>query len=301
MKLKIISDITPDVLGEISDALDCLETSDNEVDIDITSYGGDIYIGAAICQKIKEYQSNGTVFNAYIYGLAASAAADIALTCDHISIAETAAMMIHSAYRMDGKKDRGIELANAFQLSAIQRRKPDYTEKDLKTDRWFSADEALNEGLVDEIFNVIPTESKETARLCAMYMAGKNHLTIQLEGIMDPEKKEEIIEKDEEIIEKDEEKKDDEKEVSVEDLLDRISERLKFIEDRLDIIEKGAKGACGDNDRNNARLKAIYEKIGAVCAPAQRQEIVATSTPEQDLEKSKAQNPNLYDIAMRGI
>lgn len=293
MRLKIISDIDSELLQYIYNAFEELKASnDKQVDIDITSYGGDVFAGIAICEKIKEFQELEYKFNAYIYGVAASAAADIALCCDYIEMAESSSIMVHSAYRLDGKKDRGLEIANAFQLATIQRRSPGFKPSELKADKWFTAYEALEAGLVDGVFNVSTNEVfKEAAMLSTKYMAQKNNSNSIKEEKMEEEQKKEIIEEKKEVAED---------QIDVSDLIERISERLKFIEDRLDRIEKGGENAeCGREERQ-AKFKALYEKLGAICAPAQRPEIVQKeTTPEEDLQRMNAKYPNLADIAAK--
>ena len=286
MRLKIISDVDSELLHYLYNAFDALKDTDENVDIDITSYGGDIFCGVAICEKIKEFQELGRKFTAYIYGIAASAAADIALCCDRVEMAESSSIMVHSAYRMDGKKDRGLEIANNFQIETIQRRNPDFKLSDLKTDRWFTAYEALQAGLVDGVFNVYANEIfKEAAKLSSVYLAKHSISPISAEVSMDEEKKE-IIEEKEELAED---------QIDVSDLIERISERLKFIEDRLDAIEKGGeKAECGDNrNERQAKFKALYEKLGAVCKPAQRKDIV--SKKEMTADEEFARSKSLYN------
>jgi ATP-dependent protease ClpP protease subunit len=290
MRLKIISDIDSDILQYLYSAFDALKDTNEDVEFDITSYGGDVFAGLAICEKIREFQELGRKFSAYIYGIAASAAADIALSCDHVEMAESSSIMVHSAYRMDGKKDRGLEIANAFQLETIQRRNPDFKSSELKSDKWFTAYEALQAGLVDGVFNVSTNEKfKEAAKLSDQYLA-KISTNPHVEGIMEEEKKKEVVEEKKEVAAD---------EIDVADLIERISERLKFIEDRLDKIEGGERAECG-NDERKARFKALYEKLGAIVKPAQRQDVVAKeTTPEEDLQRMNAKYPNLADIAAK--
>lgn len=291
MNLKIISDIDSELLQYLYSAFDVLKESKDDVNIDICSYGGDIFAGVAICEKIKELQESGVKFNAYIYGLAASAAADIALCCDYIEMAESSSIMVHSAYRLDGKKDRGLEIANAFQLKNIQRRDPDFKPSELKNDKWYTAYEALQAGLIDGVFNVSTNEiHKEAAKLSSVYLAQKLTNPLEEKSEMEEEVKKEVI---------DEKKEEVGEDIDVADLIERISERLKFIEDRLDKIEKGGESAECGRDERQAKFKALYAKLAAVCAPAQRQEIKAESTPEDDLNRSKARCPNLADIAKK--
>ena len=279
MRLKIISDIDSDILQYLYSAFDALKDTNEDVEFDITSYGGDVFAGLAICEKIREFQELGRKFSAYIYGIAASAAADIALSCDHVEMAESSSIMVHSSYRMDGKKDRGIEIANAFQLETIQRRNPDFKASELKSDKWYTAYEALQAGLVDGVFNVSTNEIfKEAAKLSDQYLA-KISTNPHVEGFMEEEKKE-LVEEKKEVASDD---------IDVADLIERISERLKFIEDRLDKIEGGEKAECGDNrDDRKARFKALYEKLGAIVKPAQRQDVVAKeTTPQEEFARSK--------------
>lgn len=293
MRLKIISDIDSDLLKYIYDAFETLKTDDDKtVEIDITSYGGDIFAGVAICEKIREFKAKGYIFYAYIYGIAASAAADIALCCDRLEMAESSSIMVHSAYRLDGKKDRGLEIANAFQLETIQRRNPDFKPSELKNDTWYTAAEALDAGLIDGVFNVQTNEIfKEAAMLSSEYIAQKNNTIPLMEEKMEEEQKKEIIEEKKEVAEDP---------IDVSDLIERISERLKFIEDRLDRIEKGGENAECNREQRQAKFKALYEKLGAICAPAQRPEIVQKkTTPEEDLQRMNAKYPNLADIAAK--
>lgn len=293
MRLKIISDIDSELLKYIYNAFEELKASnDKVVDIDITSYGGDVFAGLAICEKIKELQELEYKFNAYIYGIAASAAADIALCCDYVEMAESSSIMVHSAYRLDGKKDRGLEIANAFQLETIQRRNPDFKPADLKGDKWYTAYEALEAGLIDGVFNVSTNEIfKEAAMLSSEYIAQKNTTIPLAEVKMEEEQKKEIIEENKEVAEDP---------IDVSDLIERISERLKLIEDRLDRIEKGGESAECNREQRQAKFKALYEKLGAICAPAQRPELVQKeTTPEEDLQRMNAKFPNLADIAQK--
>lgn len=292
MRLKIISDIDSGLLQYLYNAFEALKDTTEDVEFDITSYGGDVFAGLAICEKIKEFQELGRKFTAYIYGIAASAAADIALCCDYVEMAESSSIMVHSAKRLDGKKDRGLEIANAFQLETIQRRNPDFKPADLKQDQWFTAYEALQAGLIDGVFNVSTNEIfKEAAKLSNIYLAKNSTIPLK-ETVMEEEQKKEVIEEQKEVAED---------QIDVSDLIERISERLKFIEDRLDAIEKGGeKAECGERDERQAKFKALYDKLGAICKPAQRQEVIAKeTTPEEDMNRFNAMYPNLNDIAKR--
>lgn len=284
--LQIFSDIDELTLFAVSNFADSLDDNEEGV-IEIASHGGAVFYGNAAFQKIQMAQNRGCKFISKVYGIAASSAADIVLSCDRIEMADTAAIMIHSAWGTS--KDRGIEIANMAQLSVIHRRLPDYTEKDLSTDRWFTAKEALSLGIADSIFG-LQSDSIQ-ARLCAKYLSTSHIGGFAME---DQEKKvEEVVEEKE--VEK--VKKDDAP--SVEEVLEKIAERLDDMEARLVALE-GVKAECGDNmddRRDNARMKAIWTKLSAISRPAVSTDSVISSPKPEDpkaaLERYKAQFPNV--------
>lgn len=285
--LQIFSDIYEGTLYAISEMADNLKDGE-DCTIEIASHGGLVFMGNASFQKIQEAQARGCKFTAKVYGIAASSAADIVLACNRIEMADHSAIMIHSAWNDAGNEDEGIAIANVAQLSVIHKRLPDYTEKDLKADRWFTAKEALEIGLCDAVFNTAPDSIQ--ARLCAKYLGGKE---MPEDTKVEPVKAEEVVEeKKEEMVE---EKKEDAP--SVEDILERIGERLDDLEGRLKALE-GAKAECGGEPdrRDNARMRAVYERISAVMKPATpREEIIAVAKPDpvKELEAYKAKYPDL--------
>jgi ATP-dependent protease ClpP protease subunit len=260
MKYDLFSDIDEGVLSSISAWIDTIPDK-SKATIDLCSHGGLVFYGNAIYQKILNAQSRGVEFTCRIWGLAASCAADIALSCNRIEMASTAFIMIHSAWvhysTPDDVDDEGINVANAAQLAVIHKRLPDYTEKDLEKDRWFKADEALSLGLVDYVFDDV---SSKNYKLAAKYLAAYHG------GVtMDDVKKEEVVEeKKEEVAEPEIERA----RPSVEDLLDDLVDKIAKLEERLMKLEGVERAACGsDNDKQNARLNAIQAKIKAICAP----------------------------------
>jgi ATP-dependent protease ClpP protease subunit len=286
--LQIFSDIDELTLFAVSNFADSLADNEEGI-IEIASHGGAVFYGNAAFQKIQMAQNRGCKFIAKIYGIAASSAADIALSCDRIEMADTSAIMIHSAW--GASKDRGIEIANMAQLSVIHKRLPEYTEKDLAEDKWFTAQEALTLGICDSIFG-LQSDSIQ-ARLCAKYLSTRGGFTME-----DQEKKvEEVVEEKKEI---EEVKQDDAP--SVEEVLEKIAERLDDMEARLVALEAGIKAECGDaqddaDRRDNARMKAIWTKLSAISRPAASTEnVIATAKvedPKAALERYKSQFPNL--------
>lgn len=286
-KYQIFSDIDERTMYDFSSFID-RTPKESEIIIEITSHGGLVFYGNAVFQKIQEAQSQGTRFIARVYGLAASSAADIVLACDVIEMASTAAIMIHSAWNPVGKKDEGIAIANAAQLAVIKKRLPDYDEESLKKDRWFTADEALEIGLIDSIFNA--KNDREQALLCAKYLStyAKGEKSMDEEKKLDPANGEEIIEEEEE-------KKEEIRQPSVEELLERIVERLDEYGERLRKIEE-MNAECGGDRRDNARLKAIYDRVANVSKPCVSTDSVIKSpveNPKAELERMNEKYPNL--------
>ena len=128
------------------------------ITLHVNSPGGDVFDGIAIYNAIRNHPADVTV---RIEGLAASAASFIAMAGDTIVIERNAQMMIHDA--------SGLAWGNA----AVMREMADLLDKcsdniadiyaqrtgrdlalwraDMLEETWYSADEALEAGLVDEI------------------------------------------------------------------------------------------------------------------------------------------------------
>ena len=281
--LQIFGDIEEFSLYAASDYADSLGDGDEGI-IEICSHGGFVFFGNAAAQKIAEAQARGARFTARIFGVAASSAADIALACDRVEMAQNAAIMIHSAWNPGGKTDAGIAAANAAQLAVIRRRIPDYTENDLKKDRWFTATQAMEIGLCDSIIADITTRTAIGAA-CARYAA--KYTPTKGETEMDEEKKvEEVKEIDE--------KKDDvrSEEPSVEDVLERIAERLDDLEARLVALES-ARAACGSDDerRPEGRLAALYRRMNEARTAAQAAQAVSGPCVRKATLAGKAADP----------
>lgn len=129
----------------------------------INSPGGDVFDGLAIYNALKQHPSS---IVAQVDGIAASAASFIALAADKVVMSEHALMMVHPAWGLSiGNKSDMLETATILekidaQLAGIYAAKtgkdmPDIVammEGDGKNDgTWFTAQEAFDYGLVDEI------------------------------------------------------------------------------------------------------------------------------------------------------
>lgn len=139
-------------------ATDLAEAGADEVEVHLNSPGGDVFDGLAIYQALKDHPATVTV---HIDGLAASIASVIAQAGDKIVMAPKASMMIHDGWTMAcgnaGDLRKTAELLDK-QSSIIASVYADRTGQplDFWRDRmldetWYSAEEALAAGLVDEI------------------------------------------------------------------------------------------------------------------------------------------------------
>lgn len=249
--------------------------------IEILSHGGLCFAGTGIAQKIIEAQSRGIVFTAKVYGIVASAASDIALACDSIYMAEGAQVMIHSAWNdFLNAEDIGIQRANESQLALIHRKLPDYTMEDLKTDKWFNAEQALEAGLCAGIIKQDDVNAT-LKKVAAKYNNGGIDMAITKKAQAEVE----AVKAEAPCVE---EKKDENQEtkaldddIMTIDVLEQLTQRLEKIEERLAALEGEGKkaddeGAEGENgDQIAARLNQLYARLSG--GKADEKPVVATT------------------------
>lgn len=255
----MISDIDENLACDFKAWLDKLDESDAK--ITILSHGGLCFVGTGIGQMILHAREKGVRFTADVYGICASAASAIALSCDNIRMAEGSQLMIHSAWLDYGNADdEGISRANDAQLEIIRQKLPQYTAEELKTDRWISASEAKKLGIADLI------KSEDVRAACSKIAAKYNYN----DGgrIMADERIEKKIDENIQIEAPEEEKQEvvAEEGHSAEDVLEAIVERLDAIEHRLGVLEGEGKkqddelvAECGDDKQD--RLNALYARL----------------------------------------
>lgn len=138
------------------------EVGSRDVEFRIQSPGGSVYEGLAIYNSIKAHKGK-TV--GVIDGLAASIASYILMACDTIQMPENASLMIHNPSigawgGEDEIQSALIQLKNAKQTTAEA-----YSERSGKSldevleamdkETWFTAQQALEFGLVDEVIDAV--------------------------------------------------------------------------------------------------------------------------------------------------
>ena len=148
VSINIFEDITPYTLSKVSSILESVKDGDN-LELNIASYGGQLLPTISIIDLIKSKNLKTT---ANIVGFAASAAAILALSCDVVTMSSLGSLMIHSAWsEMSDSDDPGIKRCNQVQLQIINKRCKAISDKTLKQDNWYNANECLKLGLIDNI------------------------------------------------------------------------------------------------------------------------------------------------------
>jgi ATP-dependent protease ClpP protease subunit len=145
--------------------------ADKDIVVRINSYGGSVADGVAIHNAIRRHPKNTT---AEIDGVAVSIASLIPMGCNVVHINPNGLFMVHAPWGVAGGNaalhreyaDVLDKFAKAMSTSYV--RKTGWTEEETMAllndnkDHWYTADEALEAGLVDEITDNAPAE--EAAR-----------------------------------------------------------------------------------------------------------------------------------------
>lgn len=187
-------DVTP---TQVSSFLDKLEDGE-DVEFEITSYGGSVSAGIAICNLIKKASAQGHKSTAHVIGIAASMASGIACACDELKIDANAFLMVHNPWTVamgnanDMRKEADVLDTYRDALLAIYRTKFDTTDEVIKKmlddETWILGEQAPMFNLKAE---VIPTQEPLRAAAFAKNMPKFLHIPKALEEI--------IMEKEEEM------------------------------------------------------------------------------------------------------
>lgn len=293
-RYRFFDDIWVQPTENFSEFINHVESGES-IQIDVMSYGGDVFSGLAIAEMLLEARKRAISSTVVIYGIAASAAAIMALAADHVVMTEIGSLMLHGVYHQtrDGKiitKGEDIDRANAVCLSLIQRRCPSYTmDMLLAKDNWYSAAEAKELGLIDEV-RPLDDFAKDSglknmfSKLLNMathaYIPnGGNKMSQIAKNDLDEKEVETQIEEQEKEVE---ELENDEGGASEEaDLKSLIVDGFSAILDRLSAIEAllapAAVEADGDSEDEKkdddimaAKIRAMYDRIGKVSKPCAR-------------------------------
>lgn len=163
----------------LSDELQELDV--DELDVHINSPGGDIFDGLAIYQALKNHRASVTV---HVDGLAASIASVIAMAADKVVMAPKASLMIHDGWTMAvgnaGEMRKAADLLDKqsdviASVYADKTNQPtDFWRAQMLQETWYTADEALEAGLADEIEGR-PKKNEEAFDLSVFAHAGREN------------------------------------------------------------------------------------------------------------------------------
>ena len=127
-------DTTP---TQVNAALNKLEPNEG-IELEITSYGGSVTAGLAICNLLKQASANGHKTTAHVIGIAASMASAIACACDELKIDANGFMMLHLPWTMtmgnaiDLRKEAEVLDQYRDALIAIYKTKFDASDETIK-------------------------------------------------------------------------------------------------------------------------------------------------------------------------
>jgi len=180
-EMLLYGDIGDDIDGNyFARELNYLGDNYDRINIRINSNGGLVSQGLSVVAEMLVSRAQITVT---VDGIAASMAAVIIAAADNVRINDFAKIMIHSPFYVDddgevikslSKKDkRGLEMIKDTLVKLLMKR--DIAEKDvlkmMKTDTWFTADEALTAKLVDEV--IVSGRKIELASLSPLKLVAK--------------------------------------------------------------------------------------------------------------------------------
>ena len=140
-----------------------LEGMSGDVTLRINSPGGDVFAARAMAQAMREYEG---AINVIVDGLAASAASLIAVSASSLRMAPGSMLMIHKAWSIAmGNSDDFMDIAGLLEkidgtIAETYASKGKGDEEHymslMAAETWFTAQEAVEEGLADEAISEGP-------------------------------------------------------------------------------------------------------------------------------------------------
>jgi len=156
-----IASISPGAIAKILNDEDDPDEPDSDVEVNISSGGGDVFAGSEIYTMLRQSKANVTV---NVQGIAASAASVIAMAGDTVKISPSAQIMIHQAASYGGgNKDdlaHEIDVLDGIDQSIanVYESKTGIDQGDLlnmmSKETWLGTKDAVDKGFADEIMFV---------------------------------------------------------------------------------------------------------------------------------------------------
>ena len=160
------------------------ETIPEDLTVDISSGGGDVFAGSEIYTLLRNYEGKVVV---NVYGMAASAASVIAMAGDEVNMSPTAQMMIHKSWSVQqGNADdheHEAKVLDSIDQSIVNAYvdktglKRDAVLQMMQNETWMSAQEAVDKGFADGIMfhNDDDDEDNTDNRDDALQVAAATH------------------------------------------------------------------------------------------------------------------------------
>ncbi len=157
--------------GDIARELAEAEANCERIDVRINSNGGDVFSGIAIFNLLRNSKAD---IHIYIDGVAASMASVIALCGKPVEMSKYARLMLHSVsggcYGNKKEMQRCISEIESLEdtLSQMYSVRLGVAKEEIKAlyfdneDHWLTADEALNLGFIDAIYDADPVPVDST-------------------------------------------------------------------------------------------------------------------------------------------
>ena len=153
-----------------------LQEADNKViNLFIDSPGGSVYGASNILTEIIKLRKQGRTINAVVTGLCASAATFFLLQVDNSSIAPTGSVMLHrvsaSAYGNWKDMEAVIEVLKQYDEQYIEQiaektgKSLESLEDVIDKETWLTAKDAVDFGLVDDIYSVEDDDVQNKTKL----------------------------------------------------------------------------------------------------------------------------------------
>lgn len=166
-----IGDYTEVQSGRIAQELMEAERVSRRIHVRINSNGGEVYSGIAIFNALRHSQADIRI---YVDGIAASMASVIALCGKPVEMSKYARLMLHSVsggcYGNKQDLQRCMEEIESLEgsLSEIYAERLGMSQEEVKQtyfdgeDHWLTAQEALNLGFIDGIYDADPVPADST-------------------------------------------------------------------------------------------------------------------------------------------
>lgn len=254
--------VSPNMLKEFIDGL----TENEDIEIEITSFGGSCTAGNAMVSMLRSARANGHRTIAHVVSIAASMASVVACACDELIIDSNAFMMVHLPYTcVEGNYEQIRKEADTLELFtkslvSVYRSKFNLTDEDiialLQAETWILGADAETYGLKCTINKVdgelkvaasckygyknIPRGLKkmEEKTIEEIEKTGdevletlKEEVVIKEEPVEPVEQVEKKVEEVEEPIEEPKKEKDEDEVLNKDEVLEKLAECEKKIEE----------------------------------------------------------------------